>query len=127
MVFYGMMVVLISAFTACVCAVIVARRWLRVGGGSEREAEGGVSVWAVTAEMITNIAFIICAYAYSDYSQYVFDYLWLACLGLSASLTLGAIIVLIRSASRTGKMFKVRMALLVVLNLVGVASLMMRY
>jgi len=124
--FYRMMVVFIAALTACVCAVIVARCWLRVGRGIGHEAECGVSVWPVTGELIANIAFPICARMYSDYSERMFDHLWVGCLSLSASLTLAAIVVRIRSTSPSGKMFKVRMVLLVALNLLGVASIVMR-
>jgi len=123
--FYRMMVVWLSALTACACAVIVARRWLKVGRGIEQEAEGGVSVWAVTVEMIANLAFIVCAHTYSDSSQRVFDRLWVACLSLSASLTLAAVVFSIRSSS-AARLSKVRMAILIVLNLLGVASIVMR-
>jgi hypothetical protein len=124
--FYRMMVVMVSAFTACACGVLVAPRWLRIGGGIERAREYGVPVWALTVEMITNIGFIICARTYSDYSQRVFDRLWVGCLCLSASLTLTAVVFSIRSTSGA-RLSMVRMAILIVLNLLGVASIVMRY
>lgn len=125
--FYRMMVIWLSALTSGACAVTVARRWLRSGSGIGREAEGGASVWVVTVEMIANLAFIVWARTHPDYSQPVFDRLWIACLSLSASLTLAAVVVLMRSSSRTSMTFKVRMVLLIALNLLGAASLLMRY
>jgi hypothetical protein len=55
----------------------------------------------------------------------MFDGLWVGCLILSATLTLAAVVFNMRSNSHPGISW-VRMLILIALNLLGVASIMMR-
>lgn len=129
--FYRLAVIAISAVAATISSVVVAPVWWRIGSSRNEPAQGvpmhQSALRALTAEMVVNILFIICAYLFSDYSQRVFDRVWSVSLVLSVCFTLIAAANAFLRSNLGMRRFKAASVMLFLLNILGGVTFLMRY